>query len=190
MTTESTYSLGRLFADLLQFKRGEDPDILYTVQPVLVVGDVSAATPFVSSPRGILGGTIAAQGVGTVTGLRISSRSQGGTLVRGIHAAGASPGFATLIDSAQVFTPIATVTNQVEVGPMVTVGEFGHVPLVPTALQPLWDATVTSVGFAASIQPPEIFLPNGSTLLLLRNAADELFEASCQVTELPALRGD
>lgn len=164
----------------LGYRRQDEPSLVYSLQPVQVVGDASQLSPALLGPTVSFGGRLT-PAAGSFASISVHVRSEGGALVRGTFASGG--GWGWLIQD--------TVANA-----------WLDASLVPQTSHPDWvslayigEHNVGQVGtnepsvVANAVLDLDVFVPAGMWLFVQGLAVAPL-GGWLTVEEYPGIRGD
>lgn len=163
--------------------KNPEPSMRETVQPVIVVGDMSEITPQYRPPTGYYGGDTAAF-VAEWSFIEVVCRSGGGslmglTLASNVHWATTTPVAATYFDDPY---PVAAVCS---VEPPVSLVRTGHTGTIPFAANRS-PVTLASQGVPIAVSRL-LWLPPGGTMLFFRPVANtSIQDWSLLLIDLPA----
>lgn len=157
MGESQSFNLSR-WLQRLGFKRGDEPPIVFSVQPVQVVSDVSGLTPPYRPPSQTFGAAVA-PGAGQFAAIQLQGGSPGGTFCRleavaGFGFAWLQTAFAPILLAAP--TELNGVVHQEGTADRCFIGDVGS---------DLAGANVPQLS-ANAIVSVETFLPSGQSLFV------------------------
>jgi len=169
----------------LGYKRSDEPEIIYAVQPVQVVSDVASLTPEVRGPSALFGG-LAVSAPGNFAAYDFVSAAPGGTLVGqfvyGTEGASDIVVLITPTPAALDGAPVVAVP-QIMQGPIIDTARLGRVAVSIAANDlPRLPATLTARTLAWSGQ---LWVPPGQHLIWQAIVADVDFSVIHTAQELP-----
>jgi len=175
----------------LGWKRADEPNVTYDVQPVLVLGDQSALTPRYQGPGAVLGGSQAST-AGQHSLLRWNANSAGGMIVHGFEATAVGGFNWGIVTGVSVFDtgPVAMNTgNQTQPGAVVT-GEIAATLPGNKLLVAATDPSHSVIVGDLRLQPGGLFVRSGAALLFETIQPANTFAGWALIEELPAARAD
>jgi len=168
----------------LGLNRQDQPELIYGVQPVVIMGDQSALVSPVLPPMAWAGGR--RSGIVAVFGcVQLTSRAAGGTFVRILHLQGGANINRWSINTtpAAISNTIALVAQNMSADPVVSLPVLGTL-----AAQP-FTTTVPSMenpGTGTSVIQEGFYIRPGFTLQIWTSSADNDFDPAMLYEDLPA----
>jgi len=169
----------------LGFKRSEDPELNYDVQPVL---DVKGLTPRVQGPGALVGGNSGGAAAGTHSFMSWHSRSPGGMILHEVFATLIGSGVFGIVDGAHSATETEIdFDNEVTQPTPAVVGLGGSVLAANRLLVPILEYPYVTA-FPLNLRT-EVYIPNGRRFLIESVGAAVAISGYAVVEEFPAPRG-
>lgn len=176
--------------DALGLRRPDQPDLIYAVQPVEIVGNHSAFAAPLLPPTAWSGGSRAAVAA-TYAGFQFTSLAPGGAFVREVHSrcAGAGP-FRWLISQtpatmANVVTPIVNEMGDTPTSCAFRIGTFAAEPAGGATNWGMTNTTLVDVLLLNSF-----YIPPGSTLEYWFGIVNQAVDFSIRWEERPSPRSE
>lgn len=170
----------------LGYKRSDEPEVIYDVQPVMLVSDVSSLTPEIRGPSALFGGIVIAT-PGEFGIYEFFSGAPGGAIVGSFafHTSGIS-GLTIAIDRpAPVYVASTPVIPQVMQAPIVSTGRIGRTlaSIFDLGLPQLPGGLADGPGFWPG---DPLWIPPGIRLLIQAGTVNINLSIAHTVQELPA----
>lgn len=169
----------------LGLKRADQPELIYGVQPVVVMGDQSAQVSPILAPVAWEGGFAAAI-LARNTALSLSSKSGGGLFVRQVvvsSTAVTACRFRIVEGPGEtMLNLVATVVQNMAPDPVVSTVQFGTVAAAPTSVFPSFEV----LGSGDSILVDPFYVREGFTVELVIQTQNLSATMSILWEELPA----
>jgi hypothetical protein len=165
--------------DALGQKRKDEPDLIYGVQPVEIVGDHSAHAAPILAPVAWMGGSVGAF-LAVYACASLTSRAPGGTYIREVIAAGAAGNWNWAVNStpgAMANLVAGLVVNDMAPDPVRSNMLLGTVAALPTAIAVSPSRNVSATANPA-ILVDGIYVQPGSTFQIWFTVANTAAQVS------------
>ena len=174
----------------LVFDRGDEPEIAYNVQPVLVVGNHENLTPRFQGPSIFLGGNSGSAANGDHTLMVWRGRSEGGFLIHQMHIS--APGSAVFgIETDEpnwgALGPVEMDVDMIGQPGTVSTGAMGTVAPLNRQLIPIEIYPYVTL-FPLDLRAHPVYVPNGRRFLVETIFPDQALSGWAQIEELPAAK--
>lgn len=164
--------------------KNPDTSMRETVQPVILVGDMSEITPQYRPPSGVFGGELAGQS-GQFSWIQLISRAGGGSLVSMVAATNFKMATDTALVNDTVFTDPHPLHVQLSVEPPVSLCRTGADILIPQTNNR--SAGSSDQNDRTEGHPKMMWIRPGGNIVFFRNSANTSINGwSLTVVDLPA----